>query len=157
MIEGARWRTWVFYNIPLILFVIGLLFPFYWMIVTSFRPDSELYRPWNAPNYTPFWTLHPTLVHIRDLLTETLFTTWLMNTMICAVAAQVPVRRRYRHRHFHHLPGAADPAVHSARRHYPQFQARRYALGADSDLSDLFDPVLHLADDGLFQVHPEGT
>ena len=57
MIEGARWRTWVFYNIPLILFVIGLLFPFYWMIVTSFRPDSELYRPWNAANYTPFWTL----------------------------------------------------------------------------------------------------
>ena len=89
MIEGARWRTWVFYNIPLILFVIGLLFPFYWMIVTSFRPDSELYRPWNAPNYTPFWTLHPTLVHIRDLLTETLFTTWLMNTMIIAVTSTV--------------------------------------------------------------------
>jgi multiple sugar transport system permease protein len=45
MIEGSRWRTWVFYNIPLILFVFALLFPFYWMIVTSFRPDSELYRP----------------------------------------------------------------------------------------------------------------
>ncbi|MGE3783955.1 MAG: carbohydrate ABC transporter permease, partial [Alphaproteobacteria bacterium] len=89
MIEGARWRTWVFYNIPLILFVIGLLFPFYWMIVTSFRPDSELYRPWNAPNYTPFWTLHPTLVHMRDLLTETLFTTWLLNTMIIAISSTV--------------------------------------------------------------------
>jgi multiple sugar transport system permease protein len=89
MIEGARWRTWVFYNIPLILFVVGLLFPFYWMIVTSFRPDNELYRPWNAPNYTPFWTLHPTLVHIRDLLTETLFTTWLLNTMIIAISSTV--------------------------------------------------------------------
>ena len=89
MIEGARWRTWVFYNIPLILFIIGLLFPFYWMTVTSFRPDSELYRPWNAPNYTPFWTLHPTLVHIRDLLTETLFTTWLWNTMVIALTSTV--------------------------------------------------------------------
>ncbi len=65
MIEGARWRRWVFFNIPLILFIVGLLFPFYWMIVTSFRPDGELYRPWNAANYTPFWTLNPTLGHVR--------------------------------------------------------------------------------------------
>ena len=25
MIEGALWRKWVFYNIPLILFIVGLL------------------------------------------------------------------------------------------------------------------------------------
>ena len=48
MIEGALWRKWVFYNIPLILFVFVLLFPFYWMIITTFRPDGELYKPWNA-------------------------------------------------------------------------------------------------------------
>ena len=54
MIEGAAWRRWVFYNIPLILFVVVLLFPFYWMIITSFRPDGELYRPWNAVNSQPF-------------------------------------------------------------------------------------------------------
>jgi len=60
MIEGAAWRKWVFYNIPLIIFVIVLLFPFYWMIITTFRPDGELYRPWNARNYMPFWTNHPT-------------------------------------------------------------------------------------------------
>src|SRR5258707_255117 len=78
MIEGARWRRWVFFHIPLMLFIVGLLFPFYWMIVTTVRPDNELYRPWNAANYTPFWTMHPTLEHIRDLLTETLFSTWLM-------------------------------------------------------------------------------
>ena len=40
MIEGALWRRWVFYNIPLILFVFVLLFPFYWMIITTFRPDG---------------------------------------------------------------------------------------------------------------------
>src|SRR5207248_9723027 len=73
MIEGARWRRWVFFHLPLTLFIIGLLFPFYWMMVTTVRPDRELYRPWNAANYTPFWTFNPTLEHIRDLLTETLF------------------------------------------------------------------------------------
>src|ERR1700738_1634559 len=84
MIEGAPWRGWVFFPLPLTLFIVGLLFPFYWMIVTTVRPDSELYRPWNAANYTPFWTMHPTLEHIRDLLTETLFSTWMMNTMLIA-------------------------------------------------------------------------
>jgi len=89
MIEGARWRRWVFFHIPLLLFIVGLLFPFYWMIVTTVRPDNELYRPWNAANYTPFWTMHPTLEHIRDLLTETLFSTWMMNTMLIATVSTV--------------------------------------------------------------------
>ena len=61
MIEGAKWRRWVFFYIPLGVFVFWLLFPFYWMLVTTVRPDSELYRPWMAPNYAPFWTAHPTL------------------------------------------------------------------------------------------------
>jgi multiple sugar transport system permease protein len=87
MIEGARWRQWVFFYIPLIVFIIWLLFPFYWMVVTSFRPDSELYRPWNAPNYAPFWTLSPTLDHFRDLLTTTLFLRWLSNTMLIATVS----------------------------------------------------------------------
>src|SRR3979490_1245202 len=89
MIEGARWRRWVFFHIPLMLFIVGLLFRFYWMIVTTVRPDNELYRPWNAANYTPFWTMHPTLEHIRDLLTETLFSTWMMNTMLIATVSTV--------------------------------------------------------------------
>src|SRR5207248_994080 len=88
-IDGARaWNrfrcvTW------LLLFIVFLLFPFYWMIVTTVRPDNELYRPWNAANYTPFWTLRPTLEHIRDLLTETLFSTWMMNTMLIATVSTV--------------------------------------------------------------------
>src|SRR6476661_515843 len=68
MIEGARWRRWVFFQIPLLLFIVFLLFPFYWMIVT---------------------TLRPTLEHIRDLLTETLFSTWMMNTMLIATVSTV--------------------------------------------------------------------
>jgi multiple sugar transport system permease protein len=89
MIEGAQWKRWIFFYIPLGLFVFVLLFPFYWMIVTTVRPDNELYRPWMAPNYTPFWTLRPTLEHITYLLTETLFTTWMLNTLIISITATI--------------------------------------------------------------------
>src|SRR5882672_250551 len=87
MIEGAVWRKWVYFYIPLSLFIIFLLFPFYWMLITTVRPDSELYRPWNAPNYQPFWTAHPTLEHIEMLFEETLFGTWLWNTMLIALVS----------------------------------------------------------------------
>jgi multiple sugar transport system permease protein len=87
MIEGPRWKRWVFFYIPLALFVFVLLFPFYWMAITTVRPDGELYRPWNAPNYAPFWTAHPTWAHIRYLLEETLFSTWMFNTMLISIAS----------------------------------------------------------------------
>ena len=88
MIE-AKWRRWPFFYIPLGTFLVALLFPFYWMTVTTLRPDSELYRPWNSPNYAPFWTWHPTLAHIEYLLRETLFTTWMLNTLFISVLATV--------------------------------------------------------------------
>jgi multiple sugar transport system permease protein len=87
MIEGAKWRRWLYFYIPLSGFILWLLFPFYWMLVTSVRPDRELYRPWMAPNYTPFWTMHPTLVHIVDLLTGTLFIRWMLNTLFIAIVS----------------------------------------------------------------------
>jgi multiple sugar transport system permease protein len=54
------------------------------MLITAIRPDRELYRPWMAPNYAPFWTSHPTLEHITNLLTETLFIRWMANTLFIA-------------------------------------------------------------------------
>ena len=87
MIEGEKWKHWVFFYIPLVVFVFVLLFPFYWMAITTVRPDSELYRPWNAANYAPFWTANPTLEHIRFLLDETLFSAWMWNTMLIAIAS----------------------------------------------------------------------
>ena len=87
MIEGARWRRWVFFYLPLTLFIVFLLFPFYWMIITTVRPDGELYRPWNAVNYSPFWTWNPTFDHFVYLFEETLFGTWLWNTMLIALVS----------------------------------------------------------------------
>src|SRR5262249_54600122 len=66
-------------------FVVGTLFPFYWMLITAFRPDAELYRPWRAVNNTPFWTTHPTFEHVVYLFKNTMFGTWLYNTMFIAI------------------------------------------------------------------------
>src|SRR5499427_2292176 len=87
MIEGEKWKRWVYFYIPLAVFVFVLLFPFYWMAITTVRPDSELYRPWNEANYAPFGTANPTLEHIRFLLDETLFSAWMWNTMLIALAS----------------------------------------------------------------------
>ncbi len=87
MIEGARWQRWAYFYAPLLAFVFGLLFPFYWMVITTFRPDRELYIPWNRPNYAPFWTSDPTVEHIKYLLRETLFGSWLWNTMFVAIVS----------------------------------------------------------------------
>ncbi len=84
-----QWRRWVFFYLPLTVFLVGVLFPFYWMLVTAIRPDSELYRAWRAVNNAPFWTYRPTLAHVQDLLDKTLFPRWLWNTFFIAVLSTI--------------------------------------------------------------------
>jgi multiple sugar transport system permease protein len=87
MIEGAAWRRWVFFRIPVAIFLIFLLFPFYWMVITTFRPDNELYIPWYRANYKPFWTWNPTTAHLKYLFGETTFMLWMWNTTFIAVVS----------------------------------------------------------------------
>jgi multiple sugar transport system permease protein len=87
MVAGSRWKRWGGLYLPLGAFVVVTLFPFYYMAVTSLRPDREMYIPWNRPNFAPFWTLHPTLEHFALLFRETLFLRWLGNTLLIAVLA----------------------------------------------------------------------
>ncbi len=89
MIEGAAWQRWVYFRLPLAVFLLFLLFPFYWMVITTFRPDNELYISWQRPNYQPFWTWAPTFEHIEYLFKETQFALWLWNTMFIAVLSTV--------------------------------------------------------------------
>ena len=77
-------RRLVTVYLPLLIFVIVLLFPFYWMAVTALKPDSEMN---DFTNYSPFWPVQPTLRHIRYLLFETSYPTWLLNTMLISVSA----------------------------------------------------------------------
>jgi multiple sugar transport system permease protein len=70
--------------IPLSVILIVLLFPFYWMALTSIKPDEQLI---DMNTYNPFWVVHPTFKHISKLLFETQYPRWLWNTMYVAVGA----------------------------------------------------------------------
>jgi multiple sugar transport system permease protein len=72
--------------LPLGIFVFVLLFPFYWMTTTTFKPDAELY---DYARFNPFWIVHPTLMHIYKVLFETSYPQWLLNTTFVAVASTV--------------------------------------------------------------------
>jgi multiple sugar transport system permease protein len=67
-------------------FVILTAFPFYWMLITSLKSDADLYSVTNIP----FWFNDaPTLEHFKYLFEQTLFTRWLLNSLIigtCVVA-----------------------------------------------------------------------
>ncbi len=69
--------------VPLAVFVFVLLFPFYWMAVTSFKPNDELL----SREGNPFWVVNPTLAHIHKLLFQTAYPEWLWNTVIISVVA----------------------------------------------------------------------
>jgi multiple sugar transport system permease protein len=87
MVIERRWKKWFYFYIPLTVFILFTLFPFYWMAVTAFRPDPELYRSWRATNATPFWTVDPTIEHFQGLLASTEFLQWLWNTMLIATVS----------------------------------------------------------------------
>ena len=89
MVIERRWKKWLYFYIPLTVFVVFTLFPFYWMAVTAVRPDPELYRSWRAANATPFWTLDPTIEHFKGLLASTEFLQWLSNTMLIATVSTI--------------------------------------------------------------------
>ena len=69
--------------VPLGVFLLVLLFPFYWMTVTAFKPNEELL----SREGNPFWVRNPTLDHIKKLLFETSYPDWLWNTMLVAVVS----------------------------------------------------------------------
>jgi multiple sugar transport system permease protein len=79
-------RRLVVVYLPLAVFVFVLLFPFYWMAVTALKPNWELT---NFNDYSPFWPAHPTLRHMAYLLFETSYPSWLLNTLLVAVASTV--------------------------------------------------------------------
>ena len=86
MAWDSRARRMMMIYLPLSCFVLILLFPFYWMAITSFKPNAELY---DYKKYNPFLIGSPTLQHIKHLLFETAYPHWLMTTMGVAVGSTV--------------------------------------------------------------------
>jgi multiple sugar transport system permease protein len=61
------------------LFVVFAAFPFYWMLITTFKQTTDLYDP----HHDPFlFNQPPTLEHLRLLLFDTLYIRWLGNTAL---------------------------------------------------------------------------
>ena len=77
-------RRLVTLYLPLFIILVVLLFPFYWMVLTSIKPDEQLI---DMDKFNPFWVIHPTFKHISKLLFETQYPRWLWNTMYVAVGA----------------------------------------------------------------------
>jgi multiple sugar transport system permease protein len=69
--------------LPLGLFLFVLLFPFYWMGVTTFKPDNELL----SRDGNPFWIISPTMAHIEKLLFRTEYPQWMWNTVVVSVTS----------------------------------------------------------------------
>lgn len=70
--------------LPLAIFVLVLLFPFYWMAITAIKPNAELL---DFKNHNPFWVTSPTLDNIKKLLFQTDYPRWLWTTMMVAAVA----------------------------------------------------------------------
>jgi multiple sugar transport system permease protein len=71
--------------LPLGFFLVAMLFPFYWMAITSIKPNRELY---NA-KIMPLIVHQPVLKHYVDLLEQTNFLTWTYNTLLVAIVTTV--------------------------------------------------------------------
>ena len=57
-------------------------FPFYWMLITTFKQTRDLLNP----DHVPFWFNEaPTLEHLHILFFDTLFGKWLLNTAFVCV------------------------------------------------------------------------
>ena len=79
----SRKRKLLTVYLPLAVFLFVLLFPFYWMAITSFKPNNELL----SREGNPFWVIEPTLAHVKKLLFDTAYPQWMWNTVLVSVVA----------------------------------------------------------------------
>lgn len=75
-----------FHWVVLAAFSVLLAFPFYWMLITTFKSTGDLY---NLENNPFIFNQKPTLEHLRLLLRETLFLRWLGNTAFAGLLVVV--------------------------------------------------------------------
>jgi multiple sugar transport system permease protein len=70
----------------LIFFVTFLAFPFYWMMITAFKANQDLYNTENNPYV---FNSPPTLRHLAVLFEDTQFVQWLLNTGFVGIVVVV--------------------------------------------------------------------
>ena len=154
--------------LPLAVFLFVLLFPFYWMVTTSIKPNAELL----SREGNPFWVAAPTLEHFKHLIFETPYPQWMWNTVIVSVvstftslAASVFAAYAIERLRFHGSK-SVGLAIFLAYLVPPSilfiplaaivfklgiFDTRWALILTDPDVPH---PVLHLAPDGLLPLDP---
>jgi multiple sugar transport system permease protein len=75
--RARRWGRIGAHRLLIGTFTVFLAFPFYWMLITTFKQTGDLYNQANNPFV---FNAPPTLEHLRLLFFETLFVRWLLNT-----------------------------------------------------------------------------
>ena len=81
-----RWGARCSHLLIVAAFTIFAAFPFYWMLVTTFKRTSDLMNT----KYNPFlFNQPPTLENLRVLFFETLYVRWLWNTALVGVLVVV--------------------------------------------------------------------
>ena len=70
----------------LVFFVTFLAFPFYWMMITAFKANQDLYNTQNNPYV---FNSPPTLRHLSVLFEDTQYLQWLLNTGFVGVAVVI--------------------------------------------------------------------
>jgi multiple sugar transport system permease protein len=82
----SRVLATVVHRVIILGFVLFAVFPFYWMAVTTFKQNSDLYVGATNTAHNPFiFNEPPTLDHLRILFGQTLYPTWLFNTLYIGV------------------------------------------------------------------------
>ncbi len=71
--------------LPLVFYLVFLLFPFYWMTIVSLKPTNDLFEM----KYNPFWIQKFTLENYLYLFQNTAFPEWVKNTLIVSVVSTV--------------------------------------------------------------------
>jgi len=77
----AKRLLWLY--LPTLLFLVFVLLPFYWMAITSFKQDRNIFDP----KANPFWfNMAPTLKHYINLINpdKTDFLIWIQNSLMVA-------------------------------------------------------------------------
>jgi multiple sugar transport system permease protein len=75
------------HRVLVLLFTAFAVFPFYWMLITTFKQNADLYVGATNVQHNPFiFNLPPTLEHLKYLFERTLYSTWLLNTLAVGVA-----------------------------------------------------------------------
>lgn len=67
-------------------YVVISIFPFYWMVLTAFKTNSDIYELASNPL---IFNQPPTLSHVEYLFARTMFGTWMLNSLIIGVSVVV--------------------------------------------------------------------